>query len=217
MSRCESFSDLIFWSHRLAQETLQPGDLAVDLTVGHGRDSLHLAQCVDSRHQGTVLGFDIQSQAIENSLAQLENEGIPACRISRPQQVQAAGVFLTETCHARLSLFLPRAPKVVMANLGYLPGGDHRLVTRAETTCAALEQALEELVAGGRLILVVYRRHEGGKEESQAVDRLLQGLNPNQWDVLRLDPFNRQQAPYLLVAEKKQTSPKGAAKFFLKK
>ena len=44
----------------------------------------------------------------------------------------------------------------VMFNLGYLPGEDHGITTRSETTIAALDQALGFLAARGIVTLVLY-------------------------------------------------------------
>ena len=46
---------IISWSHRLVREVLEPGDLAVDLTAGRGRDTLMLCQTVGA--EGCVLSF----------------------------------------------------------------------------------------------------------------------------------------------------------------
>ncbi|WP_321530537.1 class I SAM-dependent methyltransferase [uncultured Desulfuromonas sp.] len=197
-------TDMAQWSHHFAQEILQAGDLAVDLTAGRGHDSQFLAECVDSNHTGCVLAFDIQTQAIDSTLERLENNGITASRISRPQQIAAPGTFLINASHERLPLFLPRPPKVILGNLGYLPGGDHSITTQADSSRIMTKAALEELQPGGRLILVVYTGHDGARKESDAITSDLAQLHPRYWHIITMRPFLSDKAPYLLVAEKRQ-------------
>ena len=195
--------DMAQWSHHFAAEILTPGDLAVDLTAGRGYDCLFLSRCVDSNHCGCVLAFDIQAEALDSTYERLELNEIRASRISRPQQIEHAGVFLVNASHERLSLFLPRPPKVILGNLGYLPGGDHTITTQAHSSLHMLKAALEELQPQGRLILVVYTGHSGAPEESTAITTYLKQLHPRHWHILTMRPFLSERAPYLLVAEKR--------------
>ena len=52
-------------AHRLLREKLQPGDQAIDATVGNGYDTLFLAEQVGPK--GHVYGFDVQEIAIEKT------------------------------------------------------------------------------------------------------------------------------------------------------
>lgn len=53
----------LHFSRQLLAEVLQPGDIAVDATMGNGHDTLFMAECVGKT--GLVYAFDIQAQAIE--------------------------------------------------------------------------------------------------------------------------------------------------------
>ncbi|WP_316347894.1 class I SAM-dependent methyltransferase [Desulfuromonas acetoxidans] len=204
MKTQQPLTDMARWSHTFAAEVLEAGDLAIDLTAGRGKDCLHLARCVDSNNHGTVLAFDIQHEAIQSTTSLLAEQQIKVATISRPQQVTGPGVFLIQTSHEQLSLFSPRQAKVIMANLGYLPGGDHAITTRADSTLKTIKEALTELLPGGRLILVVYTGHEGAQEESQAITTHLADLHPRHWHIITMRPFLCHNAPYLLVVEKRQ-------------
>ena len=57
--------------------------------------------------------------------------------------------------------------KAIVFNLGYLPGGDKKTVTRTECTLAALEQAAALIAPNGLLSVMCYPGHEGGKEEQK--------------------------------------------------
>ncbi len=196
-----SLISIVSWSQKLACEVLQPGDLAVDLTAGKGRDTLALANAVGPG--GQVVAFDLQSAAIEQTREFLRAKDLavhnwPADQIL-PEQ---PGIFLIQTCHGTLDKVLQHPVKVIMANLGYLPGGDQSLVTRPVSTLAALQQSLLLLTSGGRLVVVIYPSHLGGEEESGAVNSLFCGLSREQWQVLSLCAANRSEAPYLLIAER---------------
>ena len=48
---------------------------------------------------------------------------------------------------------------LIMFNLGYLPGGDHSLSTKADTTIEALEKGLNLLHEGGMISLLIYDKY----------------------------------------------------------
>ena len=79
------------------------------------------------------------------------------------------------TSHADMLTSLPANIRgqvtVVMFNLGYLPRGNKRITTRANTTLAALDQAMTLLRSGGMLSVMAYPGHEQGAREARAVHR----------------------------------------------
>ncbi len=193
---------MVQWSQELLAEVVQSGDLVVDLTAGTGQDTLALFQMVGER--GQVVGFDIQSQAL---LATRERMIAAGAQVRLQQQdirplPRAAGIDLLQMSHAGFSAIMPAAPRGIIANLGYLPGGSQDLVTRPETTVAALEQGCSLLASGGRMAVVVYPGHPGGTEEGKAVGELFAGLQDPGFQVLRLDVSNRPVAPFVFVIEK---------------
>ena len=187
----------------LLAEVLRPGDLAIDLTAGTGRDTFFLWRQVGPA--GRVLSFDIQREALDATAALLRSTGTSPHLLSPGQPLSAqAGVVLIHANHVTLAQYLrgQNAPRAMVANLGYLPGGDPNIVTEAATTCAALRQALELLAPGGRLAVVLYAGHPGGAEEAAAVQALFRSLPPQRWQVLHLEVANRPAAPSMLLAEK---------------
>lgn len=192
---------IVSWSHVLAREILRPGDLAVDLTAGRGRDTRLLAETVGL--SGQVLAFDIQPKAEAATKQNLQQSGYQPVSLPVGQAMPAVpGIFLVLGCHSNLFRAIAGGARVVMANLGYLPGGDRTVATRARTTLAALEQALQILERGGRLIVTTYPGHAGGGEEESAVSRLLAGLPGGEWQVLQMRVANHAAAPGLIAAEK---------------
>jgi SAM-dependent methyltransferase len=143
-------------AHSLVRQTLEPGGWVIDATVGNGHDTLFLAERVGAG--GRVFGFDIQEKALASAAKRLDG---------------LTQVTLYHAGHERLAEFLPDGAKgriaAVMFNLGYLPGDDHGITTRSETTIAALDQALGFLAARGIVTLVLYTGHPGGAEEAANV------------------------------------------------
>jgi predicted methyltransferase len=137
---------------------LRPGDWAVDLTAGNGHDTLTLAEVVGV--EGRVWAFDLQAEAIDSTRRRLESAGV----VDRVRLIRADHAGWA----AHASEAVGRLAAVV-ANLGYLPGGDHARTTRADSTVAALESAWPGLRSGGLLLVLVYRGHPAGAEEDAAV------------------------------------------------
>lgn len=169
-------------AHRLVEEALAEGALAIDATAGNGHDTLFLAQRVGEN--GCVLAFDIQAAAIESTRVRVTDAGLG-------RRVR----FFRES-HANLASHAEAGSvSAILFNLGYLPGGDHGVITEGGETLKALKAALPLLRPGGVLTVVCYPGHEGGAEESEAVlawSRSLEGFETGlsrRTDTLRPAPF----------------------------
>lgn len=196
-----SLTRIVPWSQQLACEVLQPGDLAVDLTAGKGRDTHALAKVVGS--EGQVVAFDLQAAALVQTMELLQGHDFTVNIWPVDQAVpKQSGVFLVQACHSTIAKILPHPVKAIIANLGYLPDGDQSLITRPDSTLAALQQSIELLVPGGRLAVTVYPAHPGGAEEGEVVNTFFCNLPGDRWQVLSLCAANCGEAPYLLVAER---------------
>jgi len=173
------------------KQVVGDGDWVVDATVGKGRDLLFLADLVGEH--GKVFGFDIQEQALlytEQTLREKE-------WLRRVELIKAS--------HAELDAYLPKGLiKAVMFNLGYLPGGDHTIITQPATTVEALAKALGILAPGGLITVVVYYGHPGGIEEKKAVEDFLLELDPQLYSVVKTEFFNRPNNPPLLIVIEKR-------------
>lgn len=207
MTSRSSLIRMVDWARRFLGEALAPGALAVDLTAGTGRDTLHLYRCVGA--QGRVLAFDIQAAALRQSADRLAAAGavVDFWPAPPPAGPIPSGVHLIHDSHVRLADYLGETPRAVVANLGYLPGGDSAVATGAESTLPALQQALSLLAPAGRLAVTAYVGHAGGRVEATQVEELFRTLSPEFWNVLRLQAANRPTSPFLLVAEKHTATP----------
>lgn len=156
-------------AHWLAEQAIVPGDVVVDATAGNGHDTVFLARLVGAA--GCVHVFDIQQRAIDATAARL----------------QAAGLF--ERCrlhplgHEQLEEVVTEPVRLVLFNLGFLPGGDHRLFTHAETTIRAIRSAMSLLQSDGLILVVVYHGGDSGYEERDALLELVSEIDPVLWRV----------------------------------
>lgn len=73
-------------------------------------------------------------------------------------------------CHLDLMRSLPpTSVKLVVFNLGYLPGGDKSIVTLSDTTVSTLREATAVLEPGGCISVTCYPGHAEGESEERAV------------------------------------------------
>jgi len=177
-------------AHLLVKQRLQPGDRAVDATVGNGHDTLFLASCVGAT--GRVDGFDIQEAAIANAREQIGD--------SPPVSFHLCG-------HEEMETVVTPGVKVVMFNLGYFPSGDKTVITRPDTTLPALAASLNLLAIGGLLTIVVYPGHPGGNDEALQVGKWVTALDPDLFRAVHYGPAGSSApspSPYLIAIERRE-------------
>ena len=181
-------------AHGLVRNRVKPGDAVIDATLGNGHDTWFLLD--SAKPDGTVFGFDIQQAALDSTRRRLQAHPF------------AHRVSLIQASHAEMNFHVP--PKhhgkisVIMFNLGYLPGGDKKIITEAKTTVSALTCASGLLCSGGNLSIMVYPGHEGGKQETEAVDNWCRTLDPDTFTVtLYQNQPDNLSAPKLFVVNRK--------------
>ena len=145
-------------AHRFLEPVLTPGCVALDATLGAGADTAFLAARVGPT--GRVHAFDIQQAALARAQQRLVEADL------------ADRVVWHVACHSRLCDHVGADRFAAAAfNLGWLPGGSRDIVTRPDTTVAALAATAARLAPGGRLSVLAYRAHAGGSDEAAAVAR----------------------------------------------
>jgi SAM-dependent methyltransferase len=185
----ESLSGAVPLSHLFLKEKVKPGDRVADATCGNGHDTLFLARLVGEN--GKVWAFDIQENALANTRKRLAEAGC------------LAQVDLVSSGHERLAEYAGEPLQAAVFNLGYLPGGNKEIITRADASLAALEQAAGLLVPGGIITVCIYTGHPGGADEGAAVEKWATALPPAEFNVWLSRQINRQTtAPYVLLIEK---------------
>ena len=174
------------WCANFIRQQVHEGDFCIDATMGNGNDTLLLAQlCGES---GTVLAFDIQKQALTATRKRLAENRAPE------------NYRLLLESHANLSRYAePDSVSCIVFNFGYLPGGDHTLATRGETSIAALTQALSLLKKGGMISLCIYSGGDSGFEERDQILTWLKKLDPHKYLVIKSDYYNRPNNPPIPV------------------
>lgn len=164
----------------LTENYINKGDTAIDATAGNGNDTLKLCRAVGKN--GKVYAFDIQEKAIEETKKLLFENGI-----------ENATLFLDS--HSHIDKYIKEKVKAVIFNLGYLPGGDHKLQTKAPTTCEAIDKSLEILSDDGFIALMIYYGKNSGTEEKEAVMEYLKQLDHKKYTVTIHDFYNRPNNP----------------------
>ena len=84
-----------------------------------------------------------------------------------------------------------------------MPGSNHAIVTKPNTTIQAIEALLKQLKVGGLIVLVVYHGHTGGKEERDALIHYVSHLPQKYIHVLRYEFLNQKNDPPFIIALEK--------------
>lgn len=185
------FNSTVALGHKYWKDIVSPGDTVIDATCGNGHDTLVLANLVLTDSSGLVIGIDIQQPALEKT-ASLLKENLDEARYKRIQ--------LLHGCHSNIdSLAANTKPKLIVYNLGYLPGENKSIKTTYPTTIASVTKCLDLLAPKGVLSITCYPGHMEGKEEEQRLLEFVKELNPRKWAALYSQYMNRNLAPSLLL------------------
>lgn len=182
------------FARKLLKKAVSPGDIAIDATLGNGNDTAFLAELVG--RSGFVYGFDIQEQAINKTKSRLEEQHLS-------EQVE-----LFQKGHEHVLSSIPETNhglvKGAIFNLGYLPGGDKKIVTTPKTTITAIENLLEIMAPEGIIVIVVYHGHEEGAIEKDALLEHVTQLDQKKAHVLQYQFINQQNNPPFIIAIEKR-------------
>ena len=175
--------------HTILTNHLHEGDLAIDATAGNGYDTIFLAEQVGL--SGKVIAIDIQDIAIRSTREKLESAGLV-------DHVR----LMTDDHSVVLKKLIPVDRGKVAAitfNLGYLPGSDKSIQTRAESTEEALAASIQLLTNGGFLCVTAYRGHSGGAVEAETVETFMRKSQSEGHAVDRHQPESSNSPPILWV------------------
>lgn len=184
---------IIPFAHELLEESVGRGEIVIDATCGNGNDTLFLSKLVGA--EGTVYAFDIQKQAIKTTQKLLQDE-------------KRKNVKLIHDSHEHIDQYVPtNAVQHVggaIFNLGYLPRSDKQIITKSDSTIAAIETLLRYIRIGARIVIVVYHGHDGGKEEKNAVLQFVRELDQTFYTVITYQFINQRNNPPFVVAIEKR-------------
>lgn len=186
----QDFRSARYWAAELIGPALYPGAVAVDATMGNGRDTLWLCERVGEA--GRVYAFDVQPEAVARTRERLEDAGV----------ADRATLFCTG--HENMVGTVPEDVDAVMFNLGWLPGAAHAVTTRTETTLKAVDAALQLLKPDGLVTICVYPGHDEGKRELDALLHWAASLDPKRYDALVKCYLNQPNDPPRMIAVKRK-------------
>ena len=164
----------------LIENYLSEGDIAIDATAGNGNDTLKLCKRVGEK--GRVYAFDIQDKAIEETKKLIFENGFLNAEIIKDS-------------HEFMDKYISQKVKGVIFNLGYLPGGDHSLQTKGETTIEAIKKSLRLICDDGFIAIMIYYGKNSGTEEKLVVTDFLKKLDHKKYTVTLHDFYNRPNNP----------------------
>ena len=169
------------WCHKLIKDHVKEGDICIDATAGNGNDTLLLAELIGEK--GKVYAFDIQEQAI---LATKE-------RLTTHHVLERAELICDS--HSKMKDYVQGEVSCIVFNFGYLPGGDHALATKKESSIEAIETGLSILEKGGMMSLCIYSGGDSGFEERDAILSYIQNLDAKKYLVIVSQYYNRPNNP----------------------
>lgn len=180
---------VIQYAQSLLKMAITEGDIAVDATAGNGHDTLFLANLVGD--DGYVYAFDVQKEAVDATLHRLLDNAL-----------EHRAIVLNDG-HENVAKYVTKPVAGAIFNLGYLPGSNHAIVTKSNTTIQSLESLLKLVKVGGMIVLVVYHGHEGGKQERDEVIQFVSDLPQKYIHVLRYEFINQKNDPPFIIALEK--------------
>ena len=166
--------------HEFLRQHVKNGASCIDATAGRGRDTALL--CRLAGETGCVLSFDIQQEAVDQTRALLEQEGLKA------------DVILDS--HANMEKYAEAGTvDCIVFNFGRLPGGDPKIFTLADSSVRAIDAGLRLLKPQGVMAIALYYGKENGYEEKNAVLEHLKNIDDRNFTVLCCEWSNRRGEP----------------------
>ena len=189
------FKSARFWAKELIEDALSPGAVAIDATMGNGHDTSWLCELVGE--SGKVYAFDVQQEAVERTAERLE----------KAEMRERATLFCAG--HERMLEFVPEPADAILFNLGWLPGAEHGVTTRTDTTIKAVDAALQLLKEEAVMTVCIYPGHEEGTRELHALLEWASQLDDKRYDAVMKHYINQpNDPPQMLAIRKKKTKKK---------
>ncbi|WP_414042658.1 class I SAM-dependent methyltransferase [Macrococcus animalis] len=175
------------FARELITKYIEQNVTVIDATCGNGNDTLFLAQTLNNT--GHVHAFDIQTQAIDNSIEKTKAFN---------------NITFHQMGHQHVLDVVSEPVKLAIFNLGYLPKGDKSIVTLPETTIVAIDNIFSILEKQGIIILVIYPGHDEGQIEKKAVLEHLSKIDQNTAHIFKYEFINQKNNPPFVVGIEKR-------------
>lgn len=180
-----------YWMH-----LLKDGDIVIDATCGNGHDTLKIASFSVSLQN--LFAFDIQEEAIQNTTLLLKKH------LSPKKQEQ---IILEKRCHSTFPSSMEKETiRLIIYNLGYLPGGDKTKTTLESSTLESIQEGQKLLQPGGMISVTCYPGHLEGEKEQEKILSYTSTLCPQDWSCCHHTWMNRKKSPTLLLIQKSNRS-----------
>lgn len=181
-------------AHQYWKRLIIPGDSVIDATSGNGHDALFLATLALTENSGHLYCLDLQTEALENTRLRLQDH-LPPAYFKRMQFISG--------CHSSFPEEIqPNSIKLIVYNLGYLPGGNKAVTTQAETTLKSIEKATDLIAPQGVISIMCYPGHPEGKIEEAHILSWLSTLDRWEWSCCHHRWINKIDAPSLIILQK---------------
>lgn len=174
------------YTQHFIRQQVMPGDICIDATMGNGNDTALLSRLAGEK--GHVIAFDIQKQALEHTAERLLKDGCP-------ENYQ----LILDSHENMMNYAKPDTVSCITFNLGYLPGGDHSIATKADSSRKAVETGLRLLKKGGLMTLCIYSGGDTGFQERDAMLDFIRQLDPHKYLVIQSEYVNRPNDPPIPV------------------
>ena len=167
--------------HRMIKNHIEDGDVCIDATVGKGNDTEFLKRLVGD--SGKVYGFDVQQDAVTATKDRMEKAGL------------INGTWLILDGHENMAEYVKEEVSAITFNFGYLPGGDHEIATKSDTSIKAIQEGLLLLKKDGIMSLCIYSGGDSGYEEKDSILSFLKTLDSKKYLVIISQYYNRENDP----------------------
>ena len=188
------FRSARFWAREMIEGALFEGARAIDATMGNGHDTRWLCELVGSG--GHVYAFDVQADVVDRTRERLKAAGVE----------DRASLFCQG--HQRMAEFVGETVDAIVFNLGWLPGAEHGVTTRTDTTLQAVDASLSLLKEEGIMTVCVYPGHEEGMRELEALLEWASHLDAKRYDALIKTYLNQPNDPPRMLAIRKKKTKK---------
>jgi len=178
------FQTPIDLAHSFWKALILPGDHAIDATCGNGHDSLFLSTLPLSK----LYLFDIQEQAIQNTRERLKDASV--------------SLEFHHCSHDAIGERVKNEVRLIIYNLGYLPGSDKSIKTLSKSTLESVQAGMQLLQKGGVISITCYPGHPEGLQEEQELLEWSKSLPTSEWSVSLFRFLNRNSSPSLLLLQR---------------
>lgn len=176
---------IVEYVHDYLKNKINKGANVIDATCGKGKDTAFLCDLVGQ--DGYVLAFDIQEGAVNKTKELLKEKNYNNAKVILDSHANMGKYSEKESIDA------------ILFNLGYLPGGDHLIATKADSTIKAIESGLDLLKHNGIMSVCIYSGGDSGFAEKDAVLKYLKELDDKNYLVITNEFYNKPNNPPLPV------------------